>query len=599
MKIKNILISLVIFLGLLPVSTVLAVDQTFSVNSSYDDINETNGSFSAAYGPFHPQLWFGNDGPGVDSWTGVRFNNINISKGSTVNSAKLQVYNKNDQWISLKMDIFGELASNSASFSNGIVPSKRALTTQKFTHDSNVKWSAGTWINFGEIKNVIQEIVNQPNWQSGNSLSILTHGTGNPWGRKFVSSFDDNPGLAPQLLINFDVPIPTPSLNPISIAVTNAQTFTVPIGYKSMTISLSNTNGLPAWAPTVSFDGGNNFSEQIRFAGSETLVTIPILSNTYRLNTGGSSGFNADITFNPDSSSQAILFNSNANYPFVSNSFNTDSFSSISITVGGGNNPQHLTAISLQRLENGVFVEKQRLACDGGAQCPLQSMPVLGGTYQVSIEGAGTGAVIGALLRPPTSSVSPTPTPTPSPSGSTLLLDDFSGPNLDTNIWEFFSTNGGNYSFDNGSIVVPGGNSMFYIRTKNNPFPSSGPFTVEFGIQFTSPQPSGIGLALGIQQQNGYDPNNYPISFWQDSASGMVVSRFGLKAADLAGGTDTNYHIGKIVYDGDKYLVYNDGVLKYTSPSSATAKTIWFGNPYCCSTTWTGLKLDYIKVTNP
>jgi len=194
---------------------------------------------------------------------------------------------------------------------------------------------------------------------------------------------------------------------------------------------------------------------------------------------------------------------------------------------------------------------------------------------------------------------SPTPTLTPTPTlNPTLLSDDFSGPNLDTNIWEYFNSNGGNYSFDNGSIVVPGGSSMFYIRTKNNPFPALGSFTVEFGIQFTSPLPSGIGLALGFQQQNGYDPNNIPVSFWEDSASGLNVSRFGLNVADL-GGIDTNYHVGKIIYDGDKYLVYNDGLLKYTSPSSATAKTIWFGNPYCCSNTWTGLKLDYIKVTQP
>lgn len=189
-----------------------------------------------------------------------------------------------------------------------------------------------------------------------------------------------------------------------------------------------------------------------------------------------------------------------------------------------------------------------------------------------------------------------TPTPSPTP---TLLSEDFNGPNLDSNIWEFFSTNGGNYSFDNDSIVVPGGSSMFYIRTKDNPFPTSGPFTAEFGIQFTSPAPSGIGLALGFQQQTGYDPSNIPVSFWEDSASGLNVSRFGLNVGSLGSGIDTNYHIGKIVYDGDKYLVYNDGVLKYTSPSSATAKTIWFGNPYCCSTTWTGLKLDYVKVTSP
>lgn len=183
------------------------------------------------------------------------------------------------------------------------------------------------------------------------------------------------------------------------------------------------------------------------------------------------------------------------------------------------------------------------------------------------------------------------------PQPKILLSDDFNGPSLNTNAWEFFSTNGGNYSFDNGSIVVPGGSSMFYIRSKNNPFPTSGPFTVEFGIQYTTVDESGIGVALGFEQQNGYDQSNIPVSYWQDH-NGLVVSRFGLTVATM-GGVDTNYHIGKIVYDGTKYQVFLDGVLKYTSPSSATAKSLWFGNPFCCRSNWTGFKLDYIKVTQP
>lgn len=175
--------------------------------------------------------------------------------------------------------------------------------------------------------------------------------------------------------------------------------------------------------------------------------------------------------------------------------------------------------------------------------------------------------------------------------------DDFNGSTLDMNKWEFFSTNGGNYNFDNGSIVVPGGTSMFYIRTKNNPFPPSGPFTAEFGIQYTTVDESGVGVAVGFEQQNGYDPNNVPIAYWQGSNFGLQVVRFGLTEAMIGSNPDLNYHIGKIHYDGDKYQIFLDGVFKYTSPSSATAKSLWFGNPFCCRNNWTGFKLDYIKVT--
>lgn len=180
-----------------------------------------------------------------------------------------------------------------------------------------------------------------------------------------------------------------------------------------------------------------------------------------------------------------------------------------------------------------------------------------------------------------------------------LLDDDFRAVTLNTNFWEFFSTNGGTYNFNNGSIVIPGGASMFYIRSKNNPFPSSGPFTVEFGIQYTNVDESGVGVALGFEQQNGYDSSNVPVAYWQGSNFGLQVVRFGLTEAVIGGNPDLNYYIGKIVYDGDKYHVYLDGILKYTSPSSATAKSLWFGNPFCCRSNWTGFRLDYIKVTKP
>ena len=180
-----------------------------------------------------------------------------------------------------------------------------------------------------------------------------------------------------------------------------------------------------------------------------------------------------------------------------------------------------------------------------------------------------------------------------------IFQDQFNNNRLNEKKWEFFSTNGGNYSFDQGKLVVPGGTSMFYIRTKNNPFPTSDPFTVEFGIQYISVDESGIGVALGFEKQDGYNPANVPVAYWQGSNFGLQVVSFGLTQAVIGTNPDLTCHISKIVYDGVKYNVYLDGILKYTSPSSLTAKSLWFGNPFCCRTNWTGFKLDYIKITAP
>ncbi len=186
--------------------------------------------------------------------------------------------------------------------------------------------------------------------------------------------------------------------NPTKITISSGVSFDIPAGFKSMNIKLKKVSNLPTWAPTASFDN-NTFHEQHRFFGNFTDVTIPILTSKYRLNKGGPDDFQADIIFNPEPNSQVLLLGQLVNYTFTSNSFNTDGFSTILITVGGGSNPQNLQTISLQRLENNFFVEKERLSCDGGAQCPYQSLPVLGGIYRVVLEGNGTEAVIGAILR--------------------------------------------------------------------------------------------------------------------------------------------------------------------------------------------------------
>jgi hypothetical protein len=64
-----------------------------------------------------------------------------------------------------------------------------------------VGWNANTWYAFNEMALVVQEIVNQAGWQSGNSLAIVLRNTGGAWSRKWVYSRDGAAQFAPQLVI--------------------------------------------------------------------------------------------------------------------------------------------------------------------------------------------------------------------------------------------------------------------------------------------------------------------------------------------------------------------------------------------------------------
>lgn len=182
-----------------------------------------------------------------------------------------------------------------------------------------------------------------------------------------------------------------------------SESFVIPSGYKSMTWHVSSSDYIINWAPQVSYDGGLTWLEQHRFScnsGSCNEVTIPIISNLYRFSLGTSNGIiNATVFLNTEKSSKVILFSEKAVYPFISESFKTNSYNYITITAGGGTNPQHLTGISLQRLENGLYIEKERLTCDGGAECPLQNLPLFDGKYRIVLEGSGNDSVLAAILR--------------------------------------------------------------------------------------------------------------------------------------------------------------------------------------------------------
>ena len=180
-----------------------------------------------------------------------------------------------------------------------------------------------------------------------------------------------------------------------------------------------------------------------------------------------------------------------------------------------------------------------------------------------------------------------------------LLNDDFNGTTLNTNKWEIFP-NGGNVNLSNGFVTLSAGSAMPFVRTINNPIPISGPFTIEFGIQYLSKAEGGNGVAISFAQQPNITPGweNTPLALWQDNVGfGLVGSGSYLLTISPS---DFNYHVVKISYDGSKYEVKIDGASVYISPDTSRVGALWFGHPnYCCTSGWTSFKLDYIKVTTP
>jgi len=181
---------------------------TSQVNSASDDVTEVDTTIELN----NPNIWVGTYGSSGQSYTGLRFNNLNIPVGATITEARLEFYTSSAQWIQIDVLIAAEAADNSQTFSNSSRPSGRAFTTNRIEHHSNESWPGNTWNTLtGNLSSVMQEVVSRAGWQPGNSLSVILKGIGTPFGRKFVTSYDGNPAFAPRLVVRYTVPtLPAP-----------------------------------------------------------------------------------------------------------------------------------------------------------------------------------------------------------------------------------------------------------------------------------------------------------------------------------------------------------------------------------------------------
>jgi hypothetical protein len=196
------------------------------VAASGDDVNEDGPTFD----PTASTVWIGTGGATSASYTGLRFTGVAIPPHATIASAHLDVASSQAQWISDSLVIAGDASGNSPAFTSGSRPSQRALTTASVAHNDDVQWLANTTYALDDMSAVIQEIVNRPDWVSGNAISVIMQGTGGAYTRKFISSFDGGGGNAPRLVVTFTTngatgtPSPTPPRATVTATPTPANT---------------------------------------------------------------------------------------------------------------------------------------------------------------------------------------------------------------------------------------------------------------------------------------------------------------------------------------------------------------------------------------
>ena len=171
-----------------------------SVAASTDDAEERNGS-SMRLASSDLELVV--DGSNTQK-VGLRFNGLTIPPGATITNARIQFQADEVSSGASALTINGQLSPNPGTFTSasGNI-SSRPLTA------ASVGWSPAQWGTIGEagpnqmtpnLASVIQEIVNQGGWSSGNSLVIIISGSGTRTAESF------NGAQAPALHVEYTTP---------------------------------------------------------------------------------------------------------------------------------------------------------------------------------------------------------------------------------------------------------------------------------------------------------------------------------------------------------------------------------------------------------
>ncbi|MBF0446684.1 MAG: VWA domain-containing protein [Magnetococcales bacterium] len=181
-------------------------DMVFIITGAGERVVE---SVSSEGGAAAPKLLItyesGVGGVETDQKVGLRFQNLMVPQGATITSASLGFRSTAAESSAVSLLVRGENVDDSSAFDTALSNiTTRGLTSAAVAWNSVPNWdTVGGGYQLGDVKFVVQEIVNRPGWCGGNALSLIVTGTGGP-GKRTAASYESNPGLAPVLTVTWD-----------------------------------------------------------------------------------------------------------------------------------------------------------------------------------------------------------------------------------------------------------------------------------------------------------------------------------------------------------------------------------------------------------
>lgn len=209
-------------------------DKEFSVSQSEDDAggpNQTTLGICSAESYALNEIYLGHCNSGVPTVSyptisGFRFPEVDLPDDVTITNARLEFTVDGIYYDPLDVQFQGELADNAVIFNNSLPINRSPLTNAVPWHiTSDEVWYTSEIHTSPDLSSIVQEVIDQPGWHSGNAIVIIVKPTGSLTTTRRIIGWErnDNSILAAKLQIWYTeptpptptpVPSPTPSVPP-------------------------------------------------------------------------------------------------------------------------------------------------------------------------------------------------------------------------------------------------------------------------------------------------------------------------------------------------------------------------------------------------
>lgn len=237
-------------------------------------------------------LVFGRDTFGNTYNSGMRFLGITVPNTSTVTTAYIIfTANQNEAVDTIKTKIYGQQSSTPATFSTYLDFIGRPLATAVVHWDFATDWVTGTAYNSGDIKTIVQELVNDYSGLIGSDIVLFVYDDGSDAGAlKLCYSYDGYPSKSPKLYIEYTALAPeVETVNASNTLTTQSQLNSKIIsdGYDDCQISwgwdtTSHSTNFTAYANHYTDMTGNYTNDELPYHSLSGLTH----NTTYYFNVG-------------------------------------------------------------------------------------------------------------------------------------------------------------------------------------------------------------------------------------------------------------------------------------------------------------------------